>query len=767
MAAMLRRTERPVYKWPSPTRLVRIGTWSVCGASGLATASVGLHPTAARTSDVVLSAALGVVAAAAGSVARTRWWLVLCGIAGVSTVGWAAVPAVVALVLALAFTRWRGLRGRRLAGAVVGALALQSLIRIEGGPFGWSAAVTAVAVGLTVLSGWQNARSGARRIVRWAGLTVAGVCCALAASFSLTVLQARSSVEVGIETANDGRAAASVGDTAQAAVLLAQAERLFADAHGGLGGWLARPARVLPLLGQQSRALELLTGAGREATASAAAAARDADVQSLTVQQGRLDLDRVAAMRAPIRSVATASRTAAAASEGAASGWLLPPVASRLARFTTAVGEARADAETAAEAIAVVPGLFGGEKPRRYFVAFTNPAETRSLGGFTGAYAEVVIDDGRMKLVRHGNIQQLNEVRAGLRRFLDPAVFPDRFRELLPEQFWQNVTGTADLPTVAQAVRQLWSQSGGGHLDGVMAVDPYALAALLELTGPLALEGLDEPLSAQNAARFLLRDQYLRFDVTAERVDFLAEAARTVFDALTTGDLPGARRVSEAVGPVVRSRRLVLHSFHPDEQDLFERLGADGSVPPADRSDFLSVRSSNRAPNKLDSMLERTLDYSVTVDPATGAARARLSVKLRNAAPPSGLPQYIVGNESGRPFGTNIMTLEVSSPLGIAEVTTGGRPEGVAVSTEYGRPVYSALVEVPPGAERVVTFTLEGTLDVSRGYSLTVLPQPVANPDRLVVAVAATGGWQALGTAAVAETVLAEDLQVRTTFRRS
>ncbi|MEJ7584020.1 MAG: DUF4012 domain-containing protein [Acidimicrobiales bacterium] len=732
----------------------------------MATVAAGLHPSADRVSDALLAAALGVAVAAAGTVARTWAWLLVAGVAGVATLGPAAGPAVVALVIAWAFALSRDLPARRLAGAVIAGLALQSLLRIDGGPFGWSAGLTAAAVGVLFLSGWGKARRRSLRILRHAGLVLAAVTFGLAAAFTLAVLQARSSVETGIRLANEGLAAANAGDTERAADLLDGAERRFADAHRGLGGWLARPARVLPVVGPQARALDLVTGAGRDVAARAAEAARRADVQSLTVDHGRLDLARVEAMRGPLESVSLALRAAVDASGGASSGGLLPPVASRLERVALTIDDARADADTASQAVDVVPALFGGTEPRRYFVAFTNPSEARALGGFTGAYAEVLLDGGRIELLRHGGIEELNEVRRGRRRLTDPAPFPDRFLGLQPEQFWQNVTGTADFPTTAEAVRQLWPQSGGDHLDGVLLVDPYALAALLELTGPVAVDGLDMPLSASNAADFLLRDQYRTFGVIDERLDFLAAATGTVFDALTSASLPGPRRVADVLGPAVRGRRLLLHSFHDDEQALFERLGADGSVPAPDGSDFLSVRSSNRAANKIDSLLERSLDHSVTVDPERGTVRSTLSVTLRSSAPSVGLPDYIIRNDNGRPFGTNIMTVEVASPLDLVSVTRGGEPAGVTVGSEYGRPVYATLVEVPPESEVVLTFTLAGRLDLSDGYHLTLLPQAVVNPDRVRVEVSGQEGWGVVSSPAPSVAELREQRQVSATFRR-
>jgi hypothetical protein len=38
----------------------------------------------------------------------------------------------------------------------------------------------------------------------------------------------------------------------------------------------------------------------------------------------------------------------------------------------------------------------------------------------------------------------------------------------------------------------------GTEIHGVIAIDPYALAALLEFTGPIDVPGYEEPLAAEN-----------------------------------------------------------------------------------------------------------------------------------------------------------------------------------------------------------------------------------------------------------------------------
>jgi hypothetical protein len=234
-------------------------------------------------------------------------------------------------------------------------------------------------------------------------------------------------------------------------------------------------------------------------------------------------------------------------------------------------------------------------------------------------------------------------------------------------------------------------------------------------------------LTADTAADFLLRDQYVEFP-DDDRHDFLVEAATAVFEHLTTGDLPGPALIADALGPSAAHGRLLFHSFVADEQQVIEELGFGGAFPPV-RGDFLSVRASNRGLNKVDAMVQRSLDYDVTVDGASGAVRATLEVTLRNDTPTVGLPSSVTDNRIGRPAGTSSTTVSVFTPFELVELTQAGEPLGWAAVQEYDRPKYSVLVDVPAQSEVTLRFVLTGHLDVSAGYHLDVVPQPLVNAD--------------------------------------
>ena len=82
-------------------------------------------------------------------------------------------------------------------------------------------------------------------------------------------------------------------------------------------------------------------------------------------------------------------------------------------------------------------------------------------------------------------------------------------------------------------VAELYPQSGGVEVDGVVRIDPTGLARLLRLTGPVEVDGLPYPLDATNVEAFLEVEQYRLFDVAEERSDLLGQVGARVFEVLS------------------------------------------------------------------------------------------------------------------------------------------------------------------------------------------------------------------------------------------
>jgi hypothetical protein len=648
------------------------------------------------------------------------------------------------IALLLAFVATHPVRPAPAAGAAVGGLSAVALVLGDAFWFhGASAVVVAVVVSPMLVSGYRYAGRATQRRVRRTVVVAVVAVVAAAGLYGALLAQSRSDIERGMHRLEQGMAAARDGDDVQAEERFGDAAEAFAAVEGALGGWWAEPAEVVPMVGHNARAIQAMAASAADLSRQGQDAAADADVDQLTVSGGRLDLERVRSLEQPLVDVAATLEGAAARMEAVETSWLAAPVAERVDRVRGEIADARPDARVAADAVRIVPAIFGGEGESRWLVVFTTPVEARGRSGFVGNYAELAAVDGNVSMPRFGRIDELESGGTpGLERTLSgPADYVARWSRYEPTTTWRNITMSPDFPSIGQVMTELYPQSGGRPIDGVIAVDPTALAALLQFTGPVTVPGVPEPLTAENAAQFMLLDQYVELPDTGERIDVLEALARATFERLTSGDLPSPRTVADTLGPAVRDGHLQLYSRDQAQQDLFAEVGADGALPPVD-GDFLAVVNSNAAGNKVDRFLSRAIDYRAAWDPASGEVTATLAVTLVNDAPSSGLPGHIIGNSLGDdgadlPPGTNRTHLSVYSPFALEAADVDAQSVDVPAEVERDRYAYSLFVDVPPeGGTSTITLKLRGSIPADgNGYRLDVAGQPLVTPDRLSVRV--------------------------------
>ena len=724
---------------------------ALCAAAGVGAAASGASPTGWVVTDILFTAGLGAATTLAAPLVGARLVAVATGLAVLCSGGssTSAVCAGLGFGVAVAIVAIER-EAPVLVAAAGGALALAALRFDWPQPLGTPSLAAAVVLAPVLLAGLRLAPANVRRLVRrGAGGAVAFSVVAGALAL-LGALGARTSVDAGVQAARDGLTAVSQANPEEAGRRFDEAAASFRKADNSIGAFWARPGLAVPIVGQHAKALRALASTGKDLAIAGARAAREADPSTLRLVDGAFDLQALEAVRAPLENAWQSLRRSRAALDDADSPWLVAPVATRLAELTAKVRSASASTETAVLALRNAPAFLGVDGPRRYFLAVQTPAEARAAGGLIGNWGELLAVDGRITLGRFGRTQELNEGGdPATRRLSGPADYVRRYQPYKPFLYWQSITMSPDFPTVAEVIAELYPQSGGAPIDGVISVDPYALAALLRLIGPVPLDG-DRQLTADNAAPLLLHEQYLEFgeEQETDRVDFLAAATSAVFQRLTSTTLPKPQEVADVLAPIVAGRHLQLASVHPAEQRFFERLGATGAVPPV-RGDFLGVVTQNFNGNKIDWYMKRSYDYDAEYDPGSGEVRATLTVRLRNDAPADGLPRSVVGyggpdipEQPHTAFGENLTLLTVYSPLELVSMTVDdGQELGLSKQNELGRRVYSALVSVKTRSTRTVTVELAGRIRAG-DYRLDVLRQATVVPDEASLSVTVASGWQ-------------------------
>ncbi len=576
-----------------------------------------------------------------------------------------------------------------------------------------------------------TARDGRSR--RWLAALVFVVLLLVVLFTVYQAVQARAALQDAEASMGEVRAAVTDGDTARAEEALAQAQDSTAEARDHTHGPVWWLGSRLPGLGDDVSAVRTVTEVGDDLTRlvlpGLVEASGTLSPAELLPRGGRIDVDAIE-QAAP--AVVQANQVLGSRVERVAAidtDALIGPLAGPVAGLQDTMIQVGSTTEAAAKAVQLLPSMLGSQGPRSYLVLFQNNAEVRATGGIPGAFAVMNTDDGRIEMGRQGTARDLG--------FFEQPVLPltrDEVALYDPKlaAFAQDITFTPDFPRSAQIAQEMWRRSSGTTVDGVLSTDPVGLSYVLDGTGPVDVAGRE--LTAGNAVELLLNDVYMNVDDPEQQNAFFAQAAREVFDAVTSGR-GDPRAIAEGVTQMVQDDRLLVWSAHPGEQSLLADTPLAGALPEQPMTHpAVGVYFNDGTGAKMDYYL----DYDVTVESLScdgdGRQRLRVGVTMKSTAPPNAasLPESVIGPGFGAAPGTIRTNLMVYAPFGgsLGKSTFNGDPFGYAKLEHDGRPVAATTVDNTPGEEHHFTFEVTSGPGQPEQVQLRVTPgaQPAGDP---------------------------------------
>jgi Protein of unknown function (DUF4012) len=417
------------------------------------------------------------------------------------------------------------------------------------------------------------------------------------------------------------------------------------------------------------------------------------------------------------------------------------------ARYLETAGEASQAARRGGAGLKLASGLWGAPGSTRWFLAFQNPAELRGTGGLIGEYGILESSEEGPRLTTVAHYQDLDvRTRTGVRL---PRQLAGRYARFAVDRAWSAVNIPPDMPTVGRIITELYEQTTGDRIDGVIAADPLAVAQVLRISGPIQAGGLQ--LSAGNVADETLVKAYIRYaNDNPGRRRFLEEVARATFAAFQAGLESRPQELLRALGDAAHGKHVQVYSRDPASQRTLLDLGLSGSATAPTGSDYLMPVGVNAGGNKLDAYLHRRLDWRVRLA-ADGSATANASLVLRNAVPAAGLPRYVVGPFDGRfRAGVNeqVQSMYVAGGYSFTKASLNGRPVAAEAQADLGGLVLTQSLGVPAGASATLAYELTRPDAVERlgddrlRYRLLLRPQATARPDQARIVVDAPKGWR-------------------------
>ena len=560
--------------------------------------------------------------------------------------------------------------------------------------------------------------------------------------------------DIGLARAHLDRAissASSAGSVAEAPFLGALADVAGLDNDLATLGLLAEialdGARAAVGVLDQVVPGETRTGEGRSL---AAALYRD----------GRIDLAAVHRLEAAV--AATKDVLERSSRElGSAPDPALGVVGDALDNAREQIATATVTADEAVSVLGLLPGLAGEGSSRSYLLAFQSPSEARGGGGLIGVYGILTANDGSLSLEHVGPIEELVARQEGS---VDaPGWFENLYGDFRATKEFRMANMSPHFPTTAELWLQMYRRAAGDSLDGVIALDPFALGDLTAGTGPLEAEGWDRQIDSENVRRILLHDVYRHFD-HKERIqnEYLRGLIDVLWSRLEDPDLRAGAAVRGLVEATLK-QRVKIFSTEPHEQAVLSELGAAGDHTIAGPS-VQMLFNNNFAANKVDYFLHRTVQTAVALS-ADGTADVEVEMLLENAAPAEEGSVLVRPLRRDLPSGVNDMIWYLLMPEGSVPrtLTMDGTDTNILEGKEGAYPVAWQLLAIDPQERATVrlSYRWPSAVTTAGSFELTLWPQAAARPDSFSLEVSAPPGYGLARGYGAAKEVVSVDGKLR------
>jgi hypothetical protein len=288
------------------------------------------------------------------------------------------------------------------------------------------------------------------------------------------------------------------------------------------------------------------------------------------------------------------------------------------------IASALAAADEFARLVPIITELLGGNGPRTYLIEQVNPAELRPGGGFIGTYSVLRADHGTLSLIRSGDALQLVGARltASQPGYVTP---PGPLHEsLLLNTSWSFIDSNffPDFPSNAIAGENFAQPRLGVHIDGVISIDYYTVAKMLDLTGPLSIPGYGIVVNGSNFIQLIV--QYDLANAPAHKA-ILSAVAGTLMNRVVALSPDHWPALITALNDLAGARHLQAYFNNSNVEKEMGQFGWSGTLNPTNAPDYMMEVESNLGATKANYFVTRhftveltrngsTLHHKVTID---------------------------------------------------------------------------------------------------------------------------------------------------------
>ena len=366
--------------------------------------------------------------------------------------------------------------------------------------------------------------------------------------------------------------------------------------------------------------------------------------------------------------------------------------------------------------IPIGPELIGTNSIKRYLVLGQSADELRATGGFVSSVWLITIENGKILDTRYHDAVRVDDWE---RLELYPPA-PVGLETHINAHVWllRDVSWDPDFPTTAQTAIDMYRLGQRQNVDGVIALNQWALLNLIQGFGEIPSPNDANPMTHRNLLTKLEEgtDKYGRA--------YIDLALQGILDTLEKPTSPTALiRLASSIQSSFESKDLLVYMKDPAHQSVIKEIGWDGGVK-NERGDYIYVVDSNVGWSKSDRHIERKIEYLVDLRKSP-KPRVNLTIGYKNHSgptSPSCEPQWAHrGTDYSQlknacywnywrvyvPFGSKLLSstkLQLPKHSVAAQIGKGTPGENsIKISANHNKTIYSGLIDIEAGESRKST----------------------------------------------------------------
>lgn len=249
------------------------------------------------------------------------------------------------------------------------------------------------------------------------------------------------------------------------------------------------------------------------------------------------------------------------------------------------------------------------EGPKTYLLLVQNEDELRPTGGFITAVGSVVVQDGKLDGLDFEDSGTMDVWEQPY-----PSA-PWQLSEYMnnPVMVFRDSNWFTDYSKSAQYAEYLYTYAKKHSVDGVIAFDQHLLVELLQVLGPIDVEGADYPVDSNNVITFMRESKIWTEESRTtpgwNNKLFMNRISAALLGKIFSGDVP-LEKLTDFFIRVLDERHLMLQFDNPVLSEFLSRHDWDGNVKPGN-GDFLMVVDSNIGFNKTNAVVDTKINYTI------------------------------------------------------------------------------------------------------------------------------------------------------------